>query len=159
VAEKENSAGGAQFPVQRGALGVTAPRRGGALHPGPTQQRAPIQQHHGAPIIQHHVAPVQHQAGPRMRMPVAQSAGVVQHRGGGGNSSSSSNYPPHNVRQLAPPAEPSRGGQGVGGAVGYAGPAPVVGGALSCPFCALTFIDSPALYEHLSMNHTVSGGG
>lgn len=26
---------------------------------------------------------------------------------------------------------------------------------MSCPFCALAFIDSPALYEHLSLQHTV----
>jgi len=35
------------------------------------------------------------------------------------------------------------------------GPQPVVGGSFSCPFCSLTFIDSPALYEHLSILHTV----
>ena len=35
------------------------------------------------------------------------------------------------------------------------GPQPVVGGNFSCPFCSLTFIDSPALYEHLSINHQV----
>jgi hypothetical protein len=35
------------------------------------------------------------------------------------------------------------------------GPQPVVGGSMSCPFCALAFIDSPALYEHLSIQHTV----
>ena len=35
------------------------------------------------------------------------------------------------------------------------GPQPVIGGSFSCPFCSLTFIDSPALYEHLSILHTV----
>lgn len=29
------------------------------------------------------------------------------------------------------------------------------GGTFSCPFCSLIFIDSPALYEHLSVNHQV----
>jgi len=38
---------------------------------------------------------------------------------------------------------------------GVPGPQPVIGGSFSCPFCSLTFIDSPALYEHLSILHTV----
>jgi hypothetical protein len=33
------------------------------------------------------------------------------------------------------------------------GPQPVAGGSFSCPFCTLYFIDSPALYEHLSATH------
>lgn len=75
-------------------------------------------------------------SGPRFRMPVAQSARV----------------PPgllvrHPTQQVV--IAPQLQQQAV------PGPQPVVGGSFSCPFCSLTFIDSPALYEHLSILHTV----
>lgn len=70
--------------------------------------------------------------GPRFRMPVSQPTRM-----------SSGLLVRHPAQQvvIAPPPVP--------------GPQPVVGGSFSCPFCSLTFIDSPALYEHLSILHTV----
>jgi len=74
-------------------------------------------------------------SGPRFRMPVAQSPAA------GVSPGLLVRHPAQQVvispQQMVP------------------GPQPVVGGSFSCPFCSLTFIDSPALYEHLSILHTV----
>jgi len=74
-------------------------------------------------------------SGPRFRMPVSQSPAAVM------SPTLLVRHPTQQVvispRQVVP------------------GPQPVVGGSFSCPFCSLTFIDSPALYEHLSILHTV----
>jgi len=77
-------------------------------------------------------------SGPRFRMPVSQSPPakmpsglIVRH--------------PTQQMVIAPQLQQQA----------LAGPQPVIGGSFSCPFCSLTFIDSPALYEHLSIMHTV----
>lgn len=77
-------------------------------------------------------------SGPRFRMPVPQSQPVGM---------SSGLLVRHPTQQLVIPPQLQQ--QVV------PGPQPVVGGSFSCPFCSLTFIDSPALYEHLSILHTV----
>jgi len=76
-------------------------------------------------------------SGPRFRMPVSQSQAA-------GISGLLVRHPTQQVvitPQLQQQVVP--------------GPQPVIGGSFSCPFCSLTFIDSPALYEHLSILHTV----
>ena len=76
--------------------------------------------------------------GPRFRMPVSQSPPARM---------SSGLLVRHPTQQVV--ITPQLQQQAV------PGPQPVIGGSFSCPFCSLTFIDSPALYEHLSILHTV----
>lgn len=76
--------------------------------------------------------------GPRFRMPVSQSQPARM---------SSGLLVRHPTQQMV--ITPQLQQQAV------PGPQPVIGGSFSCPFCSLTFIDSPALYEHLSILHTV----
>jgi len=76
-------------------------------------------------------------SGPRFRMPVSQSQPTRM------SSGLLLRHPTQQV-MIAPQLQQV-----------VPGPQPVVGGSFSCPFCSLTFIDSPALYEHLSILHTV----
>jgi hypothetical protein len=99
-------------------------------------------------------------AGPRFRMPVAEAVALRQQDAiRGGRPPGLLVRPPQSMVSAAslqvrgPVVRKAQTAQQL--PVLIAGPQPVIGGAFSCPFCALRFIDSPALYEHLSVLHTV----